>query len=231
MSIIKNFLTSVFMRFKKYWLIFVMVPVLTAAISFLTPNFQEDTPSEYTASSEIYLGKFDSKEFNDPALAIELLRSSTFLNELLKVGQYELDKTELREQLIITKASSNSIRVDVKHEDDKRAQQILDDLVNQFLSKSEQTYEDKLNLINKSIKELTGISKDSEAIVEKQRFLFELENKKNVYVPPSLTDNPAIVSEKHENKTSPVNRLILGFLIGLIAALLLLLTPEILREK
>jgi teichuronic acid biosynthesis protein TuaF len=231
MSIIKNFLSSVFMRFKKYWLIFVMVPILTAAISFLTPNFQEKAPSEYTASSEIFLGKFDSKEFNDPVLAIELLKSSSFLNELLKNGQYDLDKSELREDLIITKTSSNSIRVDVKHKDEKTSQRLVDDLINQFLITSEQTYEAKLNLVNESIKELKGISKDSEAIVEKQRFLFELENKKKAWVPPSLTDTPMIVSEKLDNVISPINRLILGFLIGLIAALLLLLTPEILREK
>ncbi|WNF22636.1 hypothetical protein [Mesobacillus jeotgali] len=231
MSIIKNFLTSVFMRFKKYWLIFVMVPVLTAAISFLTPNFQEKAPSEYTASSEIYLGKFDSKEYNDPALAIELMRSSKFLNGFLKAGKYDLDKIELREDLIITKTSTNSIRVDVKHEDEKRAQQILDDIINQFLFKSEQAYDAKLTLLNETIQDLNGIPKDSEAIVDKQRFLFELETKKNTWTPPALTDTPEIVSEEIGNTISPVNRLILGFLIGLVAAILLLLTPEILREK
>jgi teichuronic acid biosynthesis protein TuaF len=231
MSIIKKFLSSVFMRFKKYWLIFVMVPVLTAAISFLTSNFQEKAPSEYTASSEIFLGKFDSKEFNDPALAIELIKSSAFLNEFFKKGQYDLDKTELREDIIITKAASNSIRINVKHEKKKTSQKVLEDLINHFLDISEQTYEAKLNLLNKSIKELDRIPDDSEAIVEKQRFLYELENKKNNLVPPGLSESPTIASEKLNNEISSLNRAILGFLVGLIAVLLLLLTPEILKEK
>lgn len=231
MNDIKRFLIRIVKRIKKYWIILVAIPILMSAVAFWASDSSDDRlKGPFTSNAEVYLGTFDYNEYIEPERAIETVKSSRFLNQAIEELDLEVDKTYLQENLNVTKVSSKSIRFSITGDTEEASNAIIGKITDFYIGKSKEAYNKRLALLNQKIKDVESIPDNTEAAVEKEKYLYELETKKSEWAAPEIINPPELVSEEANSGISKKNKVILGFLIGIMASMFLVLMPEVLRK-
>jgi capsular polysaccharide biosynthesis protein len=237
MSDIKVFLNRVGRRMQKYWFVLLLIPIITAAVSYFVNDNEDQTADPQEAVVKLYveinLGDFDSLKYNTSTEAVDYIKSTNFLTKVINQYNLEVELVELKDNLIVSPSGENSVVLSYTSQGRENAEKILTPIANTFYKESLSQYNNKMQLVKKSIESLQNQEVAQEDFVEKEEFLYELQEKGIYWEEP-------VVSEPFGNEESiqatevqrdPIQNILLGLLVGIILSLFGIFIPEIFRDK
>jgi teichuronic acid biosynthesis protein TuaF len=220
MSFMRNETFSrILKRLKKLFFILLLIPIILAALGYFIESNQKTTTN---ATAAIMLGNVNSqeKDFTDTGTVQELFKSEKYLKELKKEYNLSYNPAELAEKTNPTIKPGKIIELSYSSNSKEKADTILKELVDAFLLESNKNYESQKKSLEDSIKnpELNDTTD--------QASLIDLEDKLTKLRPTEIHKEVAL----DETNNNPVRRAILGFLIGVMFSISILLFPEIIRK-
>ncbi|WP_421381506.1 hypothetical protein ACOJQI_20295 [Bacillus salacetis] len=235
MNELKSLFKSIGSRIKKYLWVVILIPVLATVLSlFAEPQLTVQKKTDpYLATAEIQLGQFGDDQVNNPDQSIYYLKSTSFLKSAAEEHGIETDVEELKQRLEVVKETNRHIKLTYIG-DDKGALDTLEAIVNSFMSLSEERYSERVEVAQTSIEELQDKAVAPEAEVEKDKFLYQLKADLTAWNDAQLTEPVQLMGEAEEEviqaelpTSDPVNRAVLGLLVGIMLVVVIIVTPEI----
>jgi teichuronic acid biosynthesis protein TuaF len=205
-------------RFKKLFLVLLLLPVLFAGIGYFIGMNQETTS---TAKAEIMLGDFKNTEFNDVGTVQENLKSERYLQSLKDEYNLNYNASELAGKTNPTYRTGKVIELSYTTENKEDAERVLQELVNKFVKKSNKAYYSQKNDYEEAIARVEGTTNE-DSILELVKVKTDLKQLR-----PTQIHKDVSVDETSNN---PMRKAILGFLVGLMFSISLLLFPEAIRK-
>lgn len=216
----KDTLDRIWKRFKKLFILLILIPFLTAGAAYL---FQKNGPSTYTANAEIQLINFTTRDvslpiftnFTDVEYAKKYMISKTFLNKIEKRNpNFSAETVKSKVNFVIEPAKV--IKISYTGNDPKEAKDNLNLIIKEYVNESKEARNDLIVEIEK-LKQLP------EANMTPGDY--------NIYI---LGLKQAEVSSEEVQLEQPQenakNTTVFGFLIGLILSSMILLLPEVFRK-
>lgn len=211
---------------KKYFWILIAIPVLLGAIGWLLPVGNES--SSYTAEATLTLGSYNNPDMNDPKRVIVMLTNAPFYKEHL-ASLWDQKQVELMTNLHVTAVSDNMI--DLTYEGES-AVEVLNEISNAFLAMDQEKLQQKQKIVQESIDALKNEKVGPDAMVDQQRFLFDLKTEQNDIKPAMVLKSPDNQALNSANQTfNSKERAVLGVLLGVTISFLWLVIPELVRER
>ncbi|MGC4377268.1 Wzz/FepE/Etk N-terminal domain-containing protein [Fictibacillus sp. Mic-4] len=221
-SELKNSINRIMGRLRKYFLLFLLVPVLTTVVAYFTAVMSS---SSYEATAKISLGQFDNSSYNTVAKAKQLITSKEFLSD---IDGLDKKTDELKDNLDILQESDTIMTVSLTDGNQSNAKRMLRQIVDAFLQKSDSEKDKWTALLQQKISQVKNLNVSSdEGKVNREKLLFELQSSLYKVKPAEIIDQPTIVPLK----ANPLHQAALGLLIGIMLSATLLLLPEIFRER
>ncbi|ALC89552.1 hypothetical protein AM500_06955 [Bacillus sp. FJAT-18017] len=214
-------------RTKKHFILLIVLPVFLGALGWFLPFGSSE--SDIPAHAEISLGSYENPNLNKTKQVIVLLSNLPFYKEHLP-DIYEEYKEDILNDLSVTPVSETNIRISFKNHSQEDSIQVVNKIAEAFLKLDQSHYEQKQEIMKKSIDQLRNETVGPDAKVDQQRFLYELQS-------AQLTMKPAVLLKAADQQEIGVNavsskaRAVLGVLIGLTLALLWIVIPELVREQ
>jgi teichuronic acid biosynthesis protein TuaF len=216
----KQILESIFRRFKKLFLIIILLPLLTGIAAYFIEN---NSPTNIQAKTEVSIGLFEDSQLNDLEAVKNYLKSTKF-EETIQDSNFNPDSLE---KLQLTTKPGRILEIKLNGSNESVVQKELKIIVNQFLDVSNQKYNEYSHPLEAKISELEKISPSSSEVFDKERLIFEIEAELKKLKKTTLTEEiETTVSQKH-----PLRSATLGFIIGIVISFSVLLIPEIFREE
>lgn len=218
-----HFMERMKKRFLKYIWLLVLLPVFTGAAGYLIEARQSPA---YTATQTISLGSYEDKaneQFTNPSTAKQIILSPSFLDQL----HLKMSAKNIKRDLLVKGESPNIVVLSLKGSTEKTVKSTLSTIVKNYMTEDKQKYKKKINLMNKEIQHLKNSQVDPQNVYEKEKFLYQLR------LDQLNMKQPAVVNQLSITKQSgnPEHRAVIGFLVGLVLSLFLLLIPEFLIEN
>ncbi|XQY91537.1 hypothetical protein ACNRWW_18910 [Metabacillus sp. HB246100] len=225
-------LSSILKRFKKYMLVFLLLPFLTAGFSYIFHStFEEEVSEEmYYANATLYLGNFNDARLTTPDKVKSFVESTSFL-EKVKASNSQDELLNLNMNLIVQPVSDDLVRFQYSGTDSGLVEKTLSDVVNQFLDESDKRYKQWTSLVNQNIDELRGTEVIAEESALKQQFLYDLDSTIFNARSTQISEPVALLeSETTEQPRSLLFQAAFGFIIGIMISSLLLIFPELFKD-
>ncbi|MBH0161712.1 hypothetical protein [Fictibacillus sp. 26RED30] len=215
-------------RFKKLFLILLLLPIIFGGLGYFIGMNQETSS---TAKAEIKLGDFKNTEFNDVGTVQENLKSEKFLEKLKREYDLSYDSLELSGKTNPTVKPGKIIELSYTTESNKESEKILQELVDAFLNESNNETNNENNISFKEKKDsiearIEKVKLFSGNEVVKEDLLYNLESDLEELKPAKLHKDVSV----DETNNNPLRKAILGFLVGLMFSISLLLFPEVIRK-
>lgn len=224
MSLFENeSIKRILIRFKKLFLVLLLLPVLFAGIGYFIGMNQETTS---TAKAEIMLGDFiDYSPYTDGVAVQMLLKNENFLKQLKEDYKLSYDVTEVANKTNPITKPGKVIELSYSSESKDKAEKVLQELVDAFLTESNKetkdngyiSFKEKKDRIEGSIEEYT---------VDKEKTLNEYKTELDRLRKTQINTDVSV----DETSNNPLRKAILGFLVGLMFSISLLLFPEVIRK-
>ncbi|WP_043932228.1 hypothetical protein [Bacillus sp. EB01] len=214
-------------RTKKYFILLIVFPVFLGALGWFLPVGSSE--SDIPAHAEISLGSYENPNLNKTKQVIVLLSNLPFYKENLP-DIYEEYKEDILNDLSVTPVSETNIRISFKNHSQEDSIQVVNKIAEAFLKLDQSHYEQKQDIMKKSIDQLRNETVGPDAKVDQQRFLYELQSA-HLTMKPAVLLKAADQQEIGANAVSSKARAVLGVLIGLTLALLWIVIPELVREQ
>ncbi|MGM0843753.1 MAG: hypothetical protein ACQEUT_02165 [Bacillota bacterium] len=239
MNELKSLFKSIGYRAKKYIWVVLLIPVLATVLSlFAEPQLTVQKKSEsYLATAGIQLGQFGDDQVNNPEQSMYYLKSTNFLAEVAEENGIQTDVEEIKLRLDVIKETNRHITLTYLGEDNG-AKETLEAIVDGFMGLSETRYSERVEVVQTSIEGLQDKQVAPEEEVEKDKFLFQLKSDLTAWNDAQLTEPVQMLGEAEEEviqaelpTADPVNRAVLGLLVGIMLVLVIIVTPEIFVTK
>lgn len=235
MSDIKAFLKRVGTRMVRFWLVLLIVPLVTAAVSYFVNQGNEPVDpknSMVKAYVEIDLGNFDSVKYNTSTAAVNYIKSTNFVNKVISQKKLEVGLVDLKQNMIVSPSGDNALVISYTSLGAENTEKILKSISETFYEESAEQYAEKLKLIKNSIEKLKDQEVPKEELVEKEEFLYDLQEKELYWEEPIVSQVFSLdeTTTKVEAQNSPSYYIIFGLLVGIILSLIGVLTPELFRD-
>jgi teichuronic acid biosynthesis protein TuaF len=208
-------------RFKRLFLVLLLLPILLAGLGYFFEMNQETTSK---AKAEIMLGDYEDSLFTDVGAVQELLKSERYLKDLKDKYDLNYVPTDLAGKTNPTIKPGKIIEVSYSANSKEKTKKTLNDLVNAFLEDSNNNYEDKKEELEDTIQDLKEATTEDE--VSKIDKIHERNSELEELRPTQIHKEVSV----DETKNNPMRRAILGFLIGTMFSISILLVPEVFRK-
>jgi teichuronic acid biosynthesis protein TuaF len=216
-------------RMNKYILIILATTILLGVIGWLLPVGKEE--SSYTVEASLNLGNYNNPDFNNPKRVIILLTTAPFYEEHL-ADLWEEKYDEISTKLNVTAGTDNMITLSYSDHSKESTAKVLNEIISAFMAMDQDRFQQKQKIIQESIESLNNEKVGPEAIVDQQRFLFELKTALYEIKPALLikkADENAINTENRAFNSK--ERVVLGVLLGVTLGFLWIVFPVIFRER
>jgi teichuronic acid biosynthesis protein TuaF len=207
-------------RFKKLFIILLLLPVLLAGLGYFIEMNQETTSK---AKAEIMLGDHYDSKYTDVGKVQVWLKSEKYLNELKDDYDLSYNAEELAGKTNPTIKPGKVIELSYSANNKDKAEKVLNELVDAFLNESNLSYKKEKSSLEKAIKKIESSTGDE---VLKEDKLYERKSELEELIPAEIHSEVTV----NETKNNPMRRAILGFLIGTMFSISILLAPEVFRK-
>jgi teichuronic acid biosynthesis protein TuaF len=213
----KETLNRIWMRFKKLFILIILIPFLAAGAAYL---FQKEGPSSYTANAEIRLANLDQDlsplEFTDAEFAKTHITSNTFLNQL-KEKHPDLDIETVKSKINFVIKPAKVLGISYTGNKPEETEETLKSVINLYIKESKIVKQINIDSYEKQKSQVGRESGETPA----QFDLMILGLKEVKILNDVKLDQP---------QESTKNTAVFGFLIGLILSSMILLLPEVFRK-
>ncbi|TLS38501.1 hypothetical protein [Pseudalkalibacillus caeni] len=222
-----NIVQRTLQRMKRFWIVLIIIPLLTASVAYI---MAARVPVTYTAESEIMLGNFDDTTATNIGFLEEALNSPTVFQEdkILYKGEYgaynaEQFASKLR---VSTDRSHKTIILSLPGSNRDQIEESLTSFVDEFMEYSRSALDRKYDIYKEEVKAIKDIETEYEKVDKSKQISNIYESMSEMR--PTLIKQPVEVSQ---TSNDPVQRAILGLLIGIMINIILLALPEIFRDE
>ncbi|MEH7437959.1 hypothetical protein V7182_10720 [Neobacillus drentensis] len=205
-------------RAKKLLILLIIIPLLTAAISYY---LESKKPTTYTATSSVEIGNVDPRYKGDISSVEKYIKTSSYLEKVKKSSKASFDVADVKGRLVIT-SDKNILSFQITGTDEKEVQNTLTDLTEGFLKVSNKEYYSK----KEDMEILLAETKQLQKTPKRQEVLQNIRQSFLTLKPVTLGDETEVVT----NYTNPLKRGIFGLILGLMLDFVILITPELFRE-
>lgn len=216
-------------RMNKYILIILATTILLGVMGWLLPVGKEE--SSYTVEASLTLGNYNYPDFNNPKLVIILLTTAPFYEKHL-ADLWEEKYDEISTKLNVTAGTDNMITLSYSDHSKESTAKVLNEIISAFMAIDKDRFQQKQKIIQESIESLNNEKVGPEAIVDQQRFLYELRTALYEIKHAKLikkADENAINTENRAFNSK--ERMVLGVLLGVTLGFLWIVFPVIFRER
>ncbi|MFN2744465.1 MULTISPECIES: teichuronic acid biosynthesis protein TuaF [Bacillus] len=215
-------------RIKKFFVLIIALPLVLGLFGYFMPK-GEAAPSDYTATVTISTGNYGEAKYNNAKDVPLLLKNEPFLKEIFPEMEEE-DLAELKDELAIEIRTDSLFNLSYTGPDKEETLSILEKIKNAYMEADKALFSKREEVIEKNIKALEGETVSADSKVDKQRFLYELETSK-LDLKHAEEIEPLTVLDNESAGLSPKKRAVLGVLIGLALSFLIIVVPEVFRER
>jgi len=215
-------------RTKKSLFIIIIVPLILAAVGYFVQI--NTTPRvNYEANAKIELGFYDDYKMNEANKVASLLNNYDFLMGLFPDSESEEIKI-LKKDLEVMVEGETRLQIKLKGDSDLEARESLQELVAAFMSFDKELFDKKYTVLKENVSQLAQEEVNETSKVEKQRFLYEIQNDLLTIYPAQLAE-PVSVNEYKTEEFSTKKRTVLGGLIGITVVFSYIVIPVLFRKE
>jgi teichuronic acid biosynthesis protein TuaF len=209
-------------RARKLALLLLLLPLLTGAAAYV---FAKKAPITYEATAEVMLGSFENAYLTNPVKMKNVIPSDSFLEEINDKYNTGFNIADVQSKLnIVPSNAENTLKFSYRDRNEAKAEETLSKIIDAFLEESNKKLNEKIQLTINDIEDLNRTSTQVESIdkiterhkLNQQLLDYELKTK--------ILNG---VNVGVANPISPVQRAVLGFLVGLILSIFILVLPEL----
>ncbi|MCE4050619.1 MULTISPECIES: hypothetical protein [Bacillaceae] len=208
-------------RLKKYIWAILIICVAMPILGWFMPT--GNGQSEYTSEAIIKLGNYETSYLTNADQLVSLLSNEASFKQILP----DVWEEEVTDKLAVSSTPSKLLVLSLTGKTEEEALNNLTTIVDGFMKLDQSSFEEKSTIIESSIQALETENASSDTIVDQQRFLYELKNEKLGLEQAILIKDVYVKGQIVE--ASAEDRVILGALLGIMASILILITPEFIR--
>lgn len=224
MTVLKQMGLSIINRLKKYFILLLIIPIITAGIAFFMEKSKPDT---YTASTSFELGNFENEKLTGKSTVKDYFQKDKYLKEIKESSNLDYSVEEMKNGLTIHEGGEHIVVFSHTSGNKKESEEIVKAISDYFLKESEEKFDEKLNLL-KELKSDVEKTEAARGYLVEEEFEFKEDTEMtitNIRETISLENVSSEVSYKN-----PLKRAVFGFLVGAMLSLFLLITPELFKE-
>ncbi|MGG1572315.1 hypothetical protein [Fictibacillus sp. NRS-1165] len=218
----KEITESILHRFKKLFILLLLIPVLTTVIAYF---MAAKAPSSAQASAKIKLGQAENSMLNTPESAKEYLASDEFLSSIKGLNKDE--EKAMKEKLQVAPETDTIITLTLADENKGKAKSQLKSVVKAFMTEGNHQTEQWKTTLEDQIKKVEGTEVTGEGTIKKEEYLFDLKTRAMKIKEPKLLEKVDTAEMAGDN---PKRKAVLGLLVGLMLSASILLLPEIFKK-
>ncbi len=219
-----SLLKSIGARFKKYLILFILLPILTGAAAYFLADEVQVT---HTATATIELGNFENERYTDLGKMKNLLTTTYFLNEINEKHNLGVEPEKIKGSLgVASDSQSKTLTLTITGDDEQEIQQQLSAVVKGTLEETNALYEKKVAILEETLEAVKNINTDSEPVTQ-QELLYDLRRTTNTEIRKNLLLEDVQISSSQS--VSPIQKAILGMIAGFILDLFILILPELFK--
>jgi teichuronic acid biosynthesis protein TuaF len=222
MSLLENeSFKRILTRFKKLFFILLLLPILLAGLGYFIEMNQETTSK---ATAEIMLGDYGDTKYTEVGAVQTWLKSKRYLKKLKEDYDLSYNTEELAGKTNPTLKPGKVIELSYSTNNKEKAEKVLNELVDAFIKESNKNYEKEKSSLEQTIQVIKSSSSEDE--VFKEDTLYKRQSELEKLKPTQINSEVSV----DETKNNPIRRAILGFLIGTMFSISILLAPEVFRK-
>ncbi|WP_339147876.1 MULTISPECIES: hypothetical protein [unclassified Sutcliffiella] len=222
-----NLFKKLLTRIKKTIPLLIILPLLLGGLGYFLEKSTKPIIS-YSAKTKIELGYYDDPNMNSPESVKNFISGYSFLESVFpQYGPEELE--DVKSGLVINTVSNSAIDLTYRSDDEEEVEEVSNKLVGAFLKFDEDKYQEKASILEDSYQTLSDETVSEDSKVDKQRFIFELQNELLTLYPSQLSE-PIKVNEYRQENFSAKKRAVLGGLVGLTFVFAYIVVPILFRE-
>ncbi|MED4054360.1 hypothetical protein P4654_09405 [Niallia taxi] len=218
----KDSLKHIVGRLKKYGWAILIICLAMPILGWFMPIGNNNGQSEYSSEAIIKLGNYENSYLTNADQLVSLLSNETSFKKILP----DVWEEGITEELTVSVTPSKLVVLNITGDDEQIVDR-LSELENAIMKLDQSAYEEKSEIIETSIQALESANASSDAIVDQERFLYELKTERLGLEPAMLIKEAYLKGEIQE--ASAKDRVVLGALLGILASVLILITPEFIR--
>ena len=222
-STIKN----VLVRARKYFLFVLIIPLLLGALGYFIQGNQPE-PTSATSTVKISLGSYNNAQFNDSGNVKLMITGNHFVSENFP-DLTEEEISNIIQKLNVETINQRLISISYTGQNEEEALEVLENVTNKFLSLDKEEYQKRKEIVEGNLANLQGEAVSDDSKVDKQRFIYELENTLISMEEAKVTEPLSVTPESRE-ELSPKKRAVLGVLIGITIMAGFIIIPEVFRK-
>ncbi|MCM3217554.1 hypothetical protein [Niallia taxi] len=218
----KDSLKRIVGRLKKYGWAILIICLAMPILGWFMPIGNNNGQSEYSSEAIIKLGNYENSYLTNADQLVSLLSNETSFKKILP----DVWEEGITEELTVSVTPSKLVVLNITGDDEQIVDR-LSELENAIMKLDQSAYEEKSEIIESSIQALESANASSDAIVDQERFLYELKTERLGLEPAMLIKEAYLKGQIQE--ASAKDRVVLGALLGILASVLILITPEFIR--
>lgn len=218
----KDSLKRIVDRLKKYGWAILIICLAMPILGWFMPIGNNNGQSEYSSEAIIKLGNYENSYLTNADQLVSLLSNETSFKKILP----DVWEEGITEELTVSVTPSKLVVLNITGDDEQIVDR-LSELENAIMKLDQSAYEEKSEIIESSIQALESANASSDAIVDQERFLYELKTERLGLEPAMLIKEAYLKGQIQE--ASAKDRVVLGALLGILASVLILITPEFIR--
>jgi teichuronic acid biosynthesis protein TuaF len=222
--VLKQMGLSIIHRLKRFFILLLIIPLITAGIAFFMEMGKETT---YTASAPFELGNFENELLTGASKVKELYQSKTYLEKVKENTELDYSIEDLKNGLNIDATQEGMVVFKYTSPDKEKAEQIVQGITDYFEERSEDKFNEKLTLL-KDFEKKVEKTEEARGYLVEEEFEFLDDTKmtiENIRETRLLEEVSSEASYKN-----PLKRAVFGFLVGVMLSLFLLIVPELFKE-
>lgn len=221
----KQYLSSIGRRAKKLLWLLILLPVLTAGITYL---LSASAPSSYEASSTILLGNFQNTRYTSTKYLSDRIPNKDYLTQINKEFNLGINPEKISQSLSVTEGEKkDTIVLSLVGKNTVEIEENLEKVTDGVLRDGTKLFKYKQNLLIEGFERLDAIPPNHPEYATAQKEKVEIGEKREDIQNSVLLDE---VSTSPASFISPMKKAILGFLLGLFISFAILVVPEIFRK-
>ncbi|MCK6258694.1 hypothetical protein LCY76_19180 [Fictibacillus sp. KIGAM418] len=217
----KEITESIWHRFKKLFILLLLIPVLTTVVAYFMAS---KAPSTSQATAKVKLGQAENSILNTPDSAKEYLTSEEFLRSVKGLNKDE--EKAMKDKLQVVPETDTIITLSLMDEDKSKAKSQLKPVVKEFMKESNHQTEKWKTTLEDQIKKVEGTQVSGEGTIKKEEYLFDLKTRVLKVKEPKLLEKV----DTTDMAGDPKRKAVLGLLVGLMLSASILLLPEIFKK-
>lgn len=217
----KEITESIWHRFKKLFILLLLIPILTTGIAYF---MAAKTPSTSQATAKVKLGQAENSTLNTPDSVKEYVTTRAFLSSVK--GLDKEGEKALKDKLQVVPETESTVIFTLADQDREKTKKQLKAVVQQFMKDSQKQSERWKTTLQEQIKKVESTSVSGESAIKKEEYLFDLKTRAMKIKEPMLLEKVNVTDMAGD----PKRKAVLGLLVGMMLSASILLLPEIFKK-